>query len=318
MGRNGAVRALFIDCRDEVADALTPEIRAIVPDLAIHRGAPAGAELAALIGDCPAILAYSTAIPRAVLDALPGLRLIVFLSTGAASYIDVADAARRGIRVRNVTAYGDRTIAEHAFALMLAAARDLAAMDREIRAGRFVPRPGIELAGRRLGIVGLGGTGRALAALARDFGMTVLGWNRSPPPAGIVDEDFGRDDAALDALLARADVVSLHLALADETRAILDRRRLGLMRRDAILVNTARGALVDEAALAEALAAGRLRHAALDVYDAEPLAPDAALGRAQNATLSAHAAYRTPEAMERLLRRGLEILRDEIARLDDD
>jgi len=316
MGRTGATQALFIDCRDEVAGALTPEIKATIPDLAIHRGAPASPELAALIGDYPAILVYSTAIPRAVLDALPGLRLIVFLSTGAASYIDVADAARRGIRVRNVTAYGDRTIAEHAFALMLAAARDLAVMDREIRAGRFVPRPGVELAGRRLGLVGLGGTGRALAALARGFGMTVLGWNRNPPPAGIVDEDVGRDGAALDALLARADVVSLHLALDDDTRAILDRRRLDLMRRNAILVNTARGALVDEAALAEALAAGRLRHAALDVHSVEPLAPDAALARARNATLSAHAAYRTPEALERLLRRGLEILRDELARLD--
>ncbi|MFQ5959304.1 MAG: 2-hydroxyacid dehydrogenase [Alphaproteobacteria bacterium] len=300
--------AIFIDCRPEVAELYTGDLPGIVPGLAVNMGTPAEGELPALLAGHAAALVFNTALPEPVLAACPDLRLVVYLSTGVSSYIDLGVAERLGIRVRSVRGYGDQAVAEHAFALMLAAARDLAAMDRGVRAGQWEPRAGIELAGKTLGIVGLGGTGKALAGIAAAFGMRVIGWSRSGVPPGLFCEP-----AALDKLLAGADVVSLHLALTPETRGLIDRRRLRLMRPHAILVNTARGALIDEAALVEALRAGRPAHAALDVFAEEPLARGHPLARLANVTLSAHAAYNTHEAMTRLLRTGLETLRNELA-----
>lgn len=306
--------ALFIDCPPRVDGLLTADLLALVPGLDINRGKPAEAALAGLLAGREAVLVFHTPLGASLLDACPRLRIAVFLSTGASSYIDLDDAARRGIRVRNTVGYGDRSVAEHAFALLLAAARDIASMDRDIRAGRWQPRPGIELAGRTLGIVGLGGTGRAMAEMATAFGMRVIAWNRSGLPPGL-PPGVPCEAAELDDLLARADAVSLHLALTPETRGIIDRRRLALMRPGSILVNTARGALVDEAALAQGLASGTPGHAALDVFGEEPLPPDHPLAGLANVTLSAHAAYNTDEAMTRLLRLGLEALRDELAAL---
>ncbi len=300
--------ALFIDCPPRVDGLLTAELLALVPGLDINRGKPTEAALAGLLAGREAVLVFHTPLGASLLDACPRLRVAVFLSTGASSYIDLAEAERRGILVRNTVGYGDRSVAEHAFALLLAAARDIASMDRDIRAGRWQPRPGIELAGRTLGIVGLGGTGRAMAEMAAAFGMRVIAWNRSGVPP-----DVPCEAAELDDLLARADAISLHLALTPETRGIIDRRRLALMRPGSILINTARGALVDEAALARGLASGTPGHAALDVFGEEPLPPDHPLAGLANVTLSAHAAYNTDEAMTRLLRLGLEALRDELA-----
>ncbi len=296
--------AIFIDCRPEVAELYTGELAGIVPDLVVNMAAPGPAALPALLAGHTAALVFNTALPERVLRASPDLRHVVYLSTGVSSYIDLAVAERLGIRVHNVRGYGDRAVAEHAFALMLAAARDLAAMDRGVRARDWRPRPGTELAGKTLGIVGLGGTGRALAGIAAAFGMRVIGWSRSGVPPGLACEP-----ATLDTLLAEADVVSLHLALTPETRGVIDRRRLRLMRPHAILVNTARGELVEEAALAEALGTGRPAHAALDVFAEEPPGRGHPLTRLANVTLSAHAAYNTREAMTRLLRTGLESLR---------
>ncbi len=306
------MNAIFVDCRPMVADCLTPELLRIVPGLAVNMGTPAEDELPGLLGGFRAALVFHTYLPEPVLAACPDLKLVVYLSTGASSYIDMDDAGRRGIVVRNTTGYADRAVAEHAFALMLAAARNLAAMDRGLRGGVWEPLGGIELAGKTLGIVGLGATGREMARLASAFGMRVIGWSRGGVPAGLDCEAVGLDD-----LLAGADVVSLHLAATPETRALIDRRRLALMRPGAILVNTARGALIDEAALVEALRAGRPGHAALDVFADEPLPGDHPLAGLPNVTLSAHVAWRTPEALTRLLRTGLETLRNELAALDN-
>jgi D-3-phosphoglycerate dehydrogenase len=137
--------------------------------------------------------------------------------------------------------------------------------------------------------------------------MEVIAWNRTPQPeAGVALVD-------LDALLARADVISLHLALNDETRGIIDARRLAGVKPGAILINTARGALVDEPALIAALTDGRLRQAGLDVFDHEPLAPEHPLARLPNVTVTAHAAFRTLEASETLLRRAIDIVRGIVA-----
>ena len=160
----------------------------------------------------------------------------------------------------------------------------------------------MQLNGKTLGLIGLGGIGGEMARIARGIGMEVIGWNRSPRPQA------GVPLVQLDELLGRADVISLHLALNDETRGFLDARRLARAKRGVILVNTARAALVDEAALLAALASGHVRHAGLDVFHAEPLKMDHPLARMDNVTLTSHAAFRTLEASETLMRRAIDIV----------
>jgi D-3-phosphoglycerate dehydrogenase len=186
---------------------------------------------------------------------------------------------------------------------MFAAARDIARMDREVRAGIWQAREGVQLLGKTLGVIGLGGIGREVARIAAGIGMKVVAWNRSPVdpgPATLVP---------LDELLAGSDVVSLNLTLNDETRGFLDPARLQRLKPGCILVNTARAALVDEGALKAALADGRIGHAALDVFHTEPLDAGDELARLPNVTVSAHSAFRTREASETLLRRAIDIVR---------
>ncbi|MGH7152333.1 MAG: 2-hydroxyacid dehydrogenase, partial [Acetobacteraceae bacterium] len=244
--------------------------------------------------------------------AVARCRSIVFLGTGASSYIDMEAARALDIRVRTIRGYGDRSVAEHAFALILAASRRVAEMDQALRAGVWEPLEGVELEGKTLGIIGTGGTGRALAHLAAGFGMQVLAWNRSPTPADLPGRSVG-----LDALLGRSDIVSLHLALTPETRGIIDARRLQRLRPHAVFVNTARAGLVDTGALIEVLRQRRIAHAALDVFDAEPLPPDHALTKLDNVTLTSHAGFKTPEASRRLALTALGVLQEDLAALAD-
>jgi D-3-phosphoglycerate dehydrogenase len=295
---------VYLDCSPFLRDLFDDELHALAPELEIHMGDPDEAKLRDLLRDAPAVLNGHTSMPRGILEAAPALRSVIFLGTGASSYVDMATAGERGIRVRIIKGYGDRSVAEHAFALMLAAARQVAAMDRAMHAGEWAQMDGIELEGKTLGVLGTGGTGRELACMAEAFGMRVVAWNRSGVP-----KDLPCEAVPIEALLAQSDVLSLHLALTGETRGFLDAARLALLKPGAILVNTARGALVDEAALIEALRDGRVGHAALDVYDHEPLPPGHALRSLPNVTLTSHAAFKTPEASRRLLKIGLELLR---------
>jgi D-3-phosphoglycerate dehydrogenase len=176
-------------------------------------------------------------------------------------------------------------------------------MDRNIRSGTWTPLEGVQVFGKTLGIIGLGGIGAEVARIAKGMGMDVITWNRSRPLGAIAPT------VDLDDLLRRSDIVSLHLTLNDETRGFLDRKRIRLMKPGVILVNTARGALVDEAALIEALKSGHIRHAGLDVFHSEPLRADHPLARLENVTLSAHAAFRTLEASMRLLREAIDIVK---------
>jgi D-3-phosphoglycerate dehydrogenase len=179
-------------------------------------------------------------------------------------------------------------------------------MDREVRAGRWLGLDGMQLTGKTLGLIGFGGIAAEVARIAHGSGLRVLAWNRTPKslPAPAVVEFTG-----LDRLLAESHVVSIHLLLTEETRGFLSAERIGRMRPGAILVNTARGAIVDEAAMIEALADGRLAHAGLDVFSAEPLPPDHPLTTLPNVTLSAHSAFRTPEATENLVAAALDYCR---------
>ena len=300
------MRAIFFDCPSFLAAFYDDELKAIVPDLAMTIDDVPGDDVAAYVGDAVGVINDHTYLSEEILAACRALKVIVFMGTGASSYIDVAAAERLGIEVRTIKGYGDRTVAEHALALMFDCGRQTARMDRALRAGTWHTLDGVEFAGKTLGVVGTGGVGREMARLGAGIGMEVIAWNRSGVPADLPC----RAADTLDALLAGSHVVSLHLGLNDETEGMIDARRLALMRPGAMLVNTARGAVVDEAALAEALRGGRLRAAGLDVFADEPIGADHPLVALENATLTPHAGFMTAEASARLLRMALEQMRD--------
>jgi D-3-phosphoglycerate dehydrogenase len=236
-----------------------------------------------------------TALPTAIARNCAGLKHVVFLGTGARSYMNPEELAELGIEVHLIKGYGDTAVAESTIALIWAAARGIAEMDREMRAGNWLREDGMQLKGKTLGLIGFGGIAAEVARIASGSGLRVIAWNRTPKHHASVEF------TALDALLAQSHVVSLHLLLNDETRGFVSRQRIAAMKPGAILVNTARGALVDEAAMIEALRSGHIRHAGLDVFNIEPLPPDHPLTKLPNVTLSAHSAFRTPEASENLI-----------------
>ena len=236
-----------------------------------------------------------TALPTEVAKTCAGLKHVVFLGTGARSYMNPEELAELGITVHLIKGYGDTAVAECAIALMWASSRVIAMMDREMRAGNWLREDGMQLTGKTLGLIGFGGIAAEVARIATGSGMRVIAWNRTPK------RHPGVEFVTLDKLLAESQVVSLHLLLNDETRGFLSRERIAAMRPGVILINTARGAIVDEAAMIEALKSGHIRHAGLDVFNIEPLPPDHPLTRLSNVTLSAHSAFRTPEASENLI-----------------
>ena len=293
-----------MDAVDDLGEVFRRVARPDDPPVDVNEQADVAPEdLPGLLAGYDFVLDDHSQMPTAQMRACPGLRHIIFLGTGARSYMNPDELAALGVTVHTIKGYGDTAVAEHSVALMWAAARDIARMDRGMRAGAWVRTEGPQLTGKTIGLVGYGGIGAEVARLAGGMGMQVLAWNRTLKSAP------GVQFVALDELLAQSDVVSLHLLLTDETRGFLSAERLAMMRPSAILVNTARGALVDEDAMIAALRAGRLRHAALDVFTEEPLPPGHALTTLENVTLSAHSAFRTPEASETLLRRALDIAR---------
>ena len=255
--------------------------------------------LPALLDGAPIAIIDHTALPTAVAARCPGLKHVVFLGTGARSYMDPEALAGLGITVHTIKGYGDTAVDECAFALMWAAARGLARMDRELRDGRWLRTDGMQLRGKTLGLVGFGGIAQELARLALGAGLRVVAWNRSPRVHA------GVEFVGIEELLATSHVVSLHLLLTDETRGFLSRERIDAMRDGAILVNTARGALLDEPVLIDALVSGKLAHAALDVFTIEPLPAQHPFTTLPNVTLSAHSAFRTPEASINLVEAAL-------------
>jgi glyoxylate reductase len=228
-------------------------------------------------------------IDAALLRACPHLRVISSCSVGV-DHVDLAAAAARGIPVGYTPGVLVETTADLAFGLLLAAARRIPEADRYLRDGSWTPAHrwdpeallGRDLHGATLGIVGLGAIGRAVARRAAGFGMRVLGWSRTPRALP------GVEATSLERLLAEADFVSLHVALTPETRGLLGEREIAAMRPGAILINTARGGLLDEAALAAALSSGKLAAAALDVFEQEPLPADSPLRKAPNLVLTPH------------------------------
>ena len=295
------MKSIFIDCNDQLAPVWDKVIRADDPAIDVNRKAFARDELPRVLNGYEIALDDHSYMPTELVAQCPQLKHIVFLGTGAASYMNIDELKSRGVNVHTIKGYGDTAVAEHTIALMFAAARDVARMDREVRGGIWTPQEGVQLFGKTLGVIGLGGIGTEVARMGKGLGMDVIGWNRT--------RRAGVPLVEIDALLAKSDVVSLNLVLNDETRGFLGKERIARMKPGAILVNTARGALVDEAALLDALKSGHIRHAGLDVFHAEPLKADHPLTKLSNVTLTSHAAFRTLEASMTLLRRAIDIVK---------
>ncbi len=292
------MRAVFVDANAalrSLAEAIGPRTLPAL-ELAFGDADIVSDALPEALAGAPIAVIDHTSLPIEVARRCTGLRHVVFLGTGARSYMDPEALASIGIAVHLIQGYGDTAVAECAIGLLFAAARDFAAMDRAMRDGRWLRREGTQLAGKTLGLVGFGGIAAEVARMASGLGMKVLAWNRTSK-ASVAGVEF----TTIERLLAESDAVSMHLLLTDETRGFLSAARIAAMRRGAILVNTARGALVDESAMVEALRSGQLSHAGLDVFAVEPLPPDHVLTTLANVTLSAHSGFRTPEANRRLV-----------------
>jgi D-3-phosphoglycerate dehydrogenase / 2-oxoglutarate reductase len=290
------VRGVFVDANDSLAEIFERQRKAGDPAVHVHQDPNIAA------GDWPAILGGAeigvvdhTALPTEIARQCTGLKHVVFLGTGARSYMNPDELAALGIEVHLIKGYGDTAVAEAAIALMWASARVITWMDREMRRGNWLREDAMQLTGKTLGLIGFGGIAAEVARIATGSGMRVIAWNRTP-------KSFpGVEFVTLEKLLADSHVVSLHLLLNDDTRGFLSRDKIAAMRPGVILVNTARGALVDEAAMIDALKSGHIRHAGLDVFNIEPLPADHPLTKLSNVTLSAHSAFRTPEASENLI-----------------
>ncbi len=230
----------------------------------------------------------------AVFAACRELKLVSIWGTGTDN-VDLEAAGRRGITVCNTPGMNAFAVAEHALALMLATARKIPRIDREMRGGAWPREMLVQLFGKTLGVFGAGKIGARVAELGRAFGMDVRLWNAR-----------GSTSAARDEILRAADFVSLHLRLAPETRGFLGRREFSLMKRTAILVNTGRGALVEREALLDALAQDKIAGAGLDVFHDEPLKPGDPLLALPNVVLSPHNAGQTPEVIRDGLLRAVE------------
>ncbi|MFL6796254.1 MAG: 2-hydroxyacid dehydrogenase [Xanthobacteraceae bacterium] len=301
------MKSIFVDCSGELVPLFERVRRPDDPEIVLNGEAAEPRALPRLLAGYAICLDDHSYLPTEAMRQCPELKHIVFLGTGASSYMDVSALQSLGITVHTIKGYGDTAVAEHTIALMFASCREIARMDRAVRRGMWAPHESMQLRGKTLGLIGLGGIGREVARIAVGIGMRVIAWNRTPR------SDAGVTLTGLDDLLGRADIVSLHLALNEETRGLLDARRMARLKRGAILINTARADLVEEGALLEALRAGHIRHAALDVFHTEPLATDHPLVQMENVTLTTHAAFRTVEASETLMRRAIEIVKSIIS-----
>ena len=252
------------------------------------------------IGDSQIVLVNKTPLPASVIEACPSIRMIGMLATGY-NIVDVECARRHGIPVCNVPCYSTDSVAQFSIALLLEICHHIGRHDVLVHQGAWTScqdfclwtTPQIELAGKTMGIIGYGRIGQKTAEIARTLGMAVLAYSRTPKPEGTFVD--------LDTLLAQSDVISLHCPLFPQTRELINRERIAKMKDGAILINTARGGLLEEQAVADALAEGKLRAVGLDVATVEPIQKDNPLLSAPNCVITPHMAWTPIEARRRLL-----------------
>ena len=232
---------------------------------------------------------------RQVLDSCPSLRLISIWGTGVDN-VDLDAARDHNVAVTNTPAVAKDTVAEHTLMLMLAAGRRILEVDRSVRDGLW-PRATIaQLNGKILGLIGVGAIGRRVAELGKGIGMNVIAWTFHP--SAELAREVGLRWVDLDEVISESDVLSLHVRHSEDTHHLVGSRQFQLMKPTAILVNTARGSIVDEAALIDALETQRIAAAGLDVFETEPLAPESHLKRLPNVVLTPHSAGISPETVE--------------------
>jgi len=264
-------------------------------------------------GRAEVVLTNKTPLTAETIEALDSLRLIAVLATGY-NVVDVQAARRRGVAVSNVPTYGTDSVAQFVFAMLLELCHHVGSHDALVKAGEWSRRgefsfwdtPLIELAGLTMGIVGFGRIGRRAGELAHAFGMEVLAYDPADfEPPGY--SPFAR--ASLEEVFGKADVVSLHCPQTEANEGFVNRDLLGRMKPSAFLINTARGGLVNEADLRQALEAGRIAAAAVDVVSAEPIAPDNPLLGAPHCLITPHIAWASLSARRRLMRTTVENVR---------
>src|ERR1700728_3445142 len=207
------MKSLFLDCNDQLAPVWQQVLRAGDPPIDVNRKPFERTELPRLLKGYDICIDDHSYMPTDLIDRCAALKHIVFLGTGPASYMNLADMAARGIKVHIIRGYGDTAVAEHSIALLLASGREIARMDREVRAGTWTPHEGVQLLGKTLGVIGLGGIGSEVLRIGRGLGMEAIAWNRTAQP--------GAPLVPLDELLERADAISMNLTLNDETRGFL-------------------------------------------------------------------------------------------------
>ena len=267
-------------------------------DVGYHDTLPPTAEvLLERIGDAPHVVSIRSSVPypAQVLEALPNLKLLSIWGTGT-DHVDLAAAQRLGITVVNTPGVSAIAMAEHCLALMLAVARDIPRIDAKTKRGAW-PRGFVkQMHGKTLGIIGLGAIGQQFARIARGIGMRVIAWTRH---ANILTaQELDLEFVPLDDLYKRADVVSIHVRMTPETAKFVGAREFALMKPSAIFINTARGGVVDEQALIQALESGKIAGAGLDVFETEPLPENAPITRLTNAILTPHSGGIAQEALD--------------------
>ncbi|MEE9239679.1 MAG: phosphoglycerate dehydrogenase [bacterium] len=223
------------------------------------------------------------------------LRIISVWGTGT-DHVDLVAAKEAGVVVTNTPGVAAHSVAEHTLALMLAAARQIPGNDAAVKRGEWPRGQMTQLQGKTLGLIGLGAIGRRMALLARGIGMNLIAWTFHPND--LFARELGNEWVDLETLYARSDVVSIHVRQSPDTEGMVGREAFSKMKRGTILVNTARGSIVDEKALAQALSDGTLASAGLDVFGEEPLPSDHPLAKLPNTVFSPHNAGVTPEVVE--------------------
>jgi phosphoglycerate dehydrogenase-like enzyme len=262
-------------------------------DVQLYSTRPSGpAELVDRIADSDIVINIrsTSRFTADVLEKCPALRLISIWGTGTDN-VDLGAAHARDIRVTNTPGVGAVAVAEHTLALMMAVAKRIVQIDHEVRQGRWPRGMATQLRGKTLGLIGTGAIGREMARLGAGIGMRVIAWTFNP--RGDIAEWVAFDD-----VFRQSDVVSVHLRLSTETSDLIRRQHFDLMKPGAILINTARGPIVNESDLVQALQTNRIAGAGLDVFESEPLPTDSPLFAMRNVVLTPHAAGITPETTE--------------------
>ena len=273
-------------------------------DLTVYDKTPTEALTVERLQGADIVITNKTPINGTILDACPTVKLICVLATGY-NVNDCEAAAQRGIPVCNVPDYGTSAVAQFTFALLLEVCHQIGHHDRVVHQGKwtecpsfcFWDTPQMELAGKTLGIIGFGRIGQAVAKIASALGMNVLAHSRTEKPGFEALCRF----ASLDELLRSADIITIHCPLTPQTQELINRDTISLMKDGAILLNTSRGAVLDEAAVAEALTAGKLKAAAVDVACTEPIPADSPLLQAPNCIITPHMAWAPAESRQRIL-----------------